>query len=84
MADPMWPGAEVPPEQARDWIRARMPPSPPDEPKRLPDGRRHLGPCAACGRGVYGRDRRAVCFEYGFVWHDRCAEDYPFPGRSAY
>lgn len=79
-----WAGADVPPEDAVAWIKARIPPAPPDEPATDPEGRPRLGPCAACGRAVYGRSRQTVCFEFGFLWHDRCAEDYPFPGRTAY
>ena len=83
-----WPGADVPPEEAADWIRERMPDPPPNEPETVDAGRMgilaNLGPCAACGRGVYGPFPEAVCQAFGFLWHDSCAEAYPFPGRNAY
>jgi hypothetical protein len=77
-----WPGAMVAPEDAVAWIRARMPTPPADEPDVLPNGHRRLGPCGSCGRGVYGSRPATVCHEFGFLWHDLCAEDYPFPGRT--
>jgi hypothetical protein len=78
-----WIGAEIPPEQAREWIAGRIPPIPADEPAEDAS----LPHCAACGGAIYPAplaigERSPGPF--GFDWHDFCVENYPFPGRMRY
>jgi hypothetical protein len=70
-------------EQAHDWIAARIPPRPADEPEEdaaLPH-------CAGCSGAIYhtpGARGEKTPGAFGFDWHDFCFETHPFPGRTRY
>lgn len=77
-----WLGADVPLDQAHEWIAARVPDRPAGESPEVA-ALRH---CAACGSAIFpppGAGEKAPG-AFGFDWHDFCFESYPFLGRTRY